>query len=129
MMNNPDSSPLPILYQNEVYSLPGKVLIVVRKWETIAESDRQLLSKILGSVRLTMGAVQIISMEALDFDRVQFLQPEYIISFGASMKEFPARYEIISLQDTKIIQADALSELNDMNKKNLWSVLKQMFSI
>ena len=48
------------LYQEELYRIPGKVIVVIsRPWEEITYEDRTLLSKILGSVKLSLASVQI----------------------------------------------------------------------
>jgi hypothetical protein len=116
------------LYQEELYRLPGKVIVVIsRPWEEITLDDRILLSKILGSVKLTLASVQIKVSQEFSINDFDALAPTYIIAFGAMLENSSKKYEHLSIEDISVILADELSELDDLKKRSLWLALKQIF--
>jgi hypothetical protein len=117
------------LYQEEIYSPSPKVLVILaREWEQISEADQLLLGKILGSVRLSLASVQIISRPDFDLNDLQTFSPVQIIAFGAPVKGAAKLYELFSMQGASVIVADDLQKLDDLKKKSLWNALKQMFN-
>jgi hypothetical protein len=123
-----ETSPLESLYTEELYQLPGKMLIVLpRPWEEVTEDEKILLSKILGAVKLSLASVQIVTRQefsATDFD---IFSPRCIIAFGSNLKGSLNKYEIINTGNSAVILADELRQLNDLTKRNLWLALKQVF--
>jgi hypothetical protein len=117
------------LYQEELYRLPGKVIVVIsRPWEEITLDDRTLLSKILGSMKLTLASVQIKISQEFSIEDFYPLAPTYIIAFGATLKNSSnKKYEHLSIEDISVILADELNELDDLKKRSLWLSLKQIF--
>src|SRR5688572_25064686 len=116
------------LYQEELYRIPGKVIVVVsRPWEEIPDDDRILLSKILGSVKLSLASVQIKIYQEFSIKDFYAIAPTNIIVFGATLKNFPTKYEPISVDNISIIMADELYQLDDLKKRSLWLALKQIF--
>lgn len=126
------SSPLPqeYLYQDELYSLNTKVLIILNPgWNDLSPEERILLTKILGSIKRDIASVQVITCNEFDLDDLKAYQPRQIIAFGAVLKSPQPQYTLISIQGVSLIQADSLSKLDDTKKKSLWIALKQMFGI
>jgi hypothetical protein len=120
--------PLENLYQEELYNIRGKILVLVRKpWSDIQEDERTLLTKILSSVKLSLASVQII--HRAEFDAVDFsaYRPDYIIAFGSSLRSSNKTYERVVQNDVAIVVADELDQLDDVRKRNLWLTLKQLF--
>ena len=118
------------IYQEEIYALPAKVIVVLDKgWEEVTADERKLLSKILESVKLTLSGVQIIVEKEFDLTSLQAYAPKSIITFGAQHKDGGKRYEVHSVNGTAVLQADALGALDDQKKKSLWAALKQMFGL
>ena len=116
------------LYQEELYRIPGKVIVVIsRPWEEIPDEDRILLAKILGSVKLSLASVQIRVYQEFSIKDFYPLAPTNIIVFGAALKNFSTKYEPLSVDNISIIMADELNQLDDLKKRSLWLALKQIF--
>jgi len=116
------------LYQEELYRIPAKVIVVISKpWEEVTYEDRTLLSKILGSVKLSLASVQIKVSQEFSIKDFYPLVPTYIIAFGATLKNSSKRYQHLSIEDISIIMADELNQLDDLKKRSLWLALKQIF--
>lgn len=118
------------IYQEDLYVLPAKVIIIIDKaWEEITADERVLLAKILGSVKLSLSAVQIIVGKKFELSSLQAFGPDRVIAFGATLKDQAMPYEVLSVDRTMVLQADALDALDDQKKKSLWNALKQMFGL
>lgn len=121
---------MPELYQEELYALKPKVLVILgNDWNDVSTEEQVLLSKILGSVKLSLAAIQIITLESFDLHDVAAYDPAQLIAFGSKFKRVASSYEILTIEGTTIILADSLDQLNDSTKKSLWATLKQMFLI
>jgi DNA polymerase III psi subunit len=105
-------------FNEELYLIKEKVTVVLsERWEEIGEADRQLLQKILQSVRLNLASVRILHQskpDALGLDG-------RVIYFGASDIK----------TEGPMVQAPGLSQLqNDAaGKQKLWVALKQLFGL
>lgn len=123
-------APFEHLYQEELYLLPPKTVVVIdRPWNEVSDNDRTLLIKILGSVKLGLANVQIITLKHLGIDDLAAMEPERLIVFGANVKEVTRLYEYTTASGVPVICADSLPALDDGRKKNLWLALRQMFKI
>jgi hypothetical protein len=123
-----ESSPLESLYTEELYSIEGKMLIVIsRSWDEITDDEKVLLSKILGAVKLTVASVQIVVKREFSVEDFDLFSPRCIIAFGATLKGSSKKYELIPTDTASVIIADELRQLNDVTKRNLWLALKQVF--
>jgi hypothetical protein len=123
-------SPFENLYQEEIYSIPSKILIVLSKsWNELKEDDKALLIKILGSVKLSIASVVIATIPHFSEESLEPYSPSRIIAFGATSAENQKQYELIRMGDVPLIQAHDLHLLDDARKKSLWLALKQMFSL
>jgi len=124
-----ESSLFESLYQEELYALGPKVLVILsKKWNEVSEEDQLLLSKILGSVNLNLASVQIITHREFEIHDLKVFAPAKIIAFGSVLKGSPKPYELLSVQGTSVLQADALHHFDELKKKSLWSALKRMFN-
>ena len=118
------------LYQEELYHITSKILVVVnRPWHEILDTDKALLAKILGSVRVNIDAIGIVERSEIDIEALASLSPEKILVFGSSVKGSIKDYEHTSVQGVSVIRADELSKLDDARKKSLWLALRQMFGV
>ena len=116
------------LYSEELYNIPPKVLIVISKpWCEIQEAEKTLLRKILGSVKLSLSSVQIINRVEFGLDDFNAYGPVSIIAFGATLKNSTKMYEKIMVERAAIVVADELHQLDDIRKRNLWLILKEVF--
>ena len=122
------TNPLENLYSEELYNITPKVLIVISKpWSEIQEEEKTLLGKILSAVKLSLSSVQIINRAEFGFDDFNSYRPVCIIAFGATLKNSTRMYEKIVAERTAIVVADALHQLDDLRKRNLWLTLKEVF--
>jgi hypothetical protein len=116
----------PFLFQEELYQIPAKTLVVMKKpWDAYTSEEKLLLSKILGSVKLTLASVQLIVQPTLILSSLR--QGEKVLVFGSESQGSP--YVCERAQGFTILKADDLSELDDAKKKSLWLALKEMFTI
>src|SRR5687767_9366122 len=118
------------LYTDDIYRINSQVIVVIDKeWSSVSEDQKALLNKILGSVKLSLAAVHIISRSDLSLKSLHFLSPSKVLVFGAQLEENIKPYESTIIQGTTVIKADHLAELDDARKKSLWLALKQMFGV
>jgi hypothetical protein len=121
------AAPLSHLFNEEVYSIPPIVTIVINKsWESIAEDHKVLLGKILGAVKVGLSSARIIQRDSVTMDDLKAIGNLKILLFGTQAPVNP--YENIQAQGFSVIRADELSALDDVKKKNLWVALKTMFA-
>ena len=82
-----EASPFENLYQEELYLIPSRVIIVLgTAWETIAEEERTTLIKMMGALKLSLAAVQIITRQDFELEDLQAFSPRQIIALGSRMK-------------------------------------------
>lgn len=116
------------LYHEDLYKLTDSILILVDKpWEQLRDEDKTLLSKILGSVKLSLDKVQVLHRSTISLDELIHFQPSKIISFGVTLQENTELYTVINQQGLSFINSEALMSLTDASKKSLWGALKQLF--
>ena len=76
------------LFQEELYSIPTPVLVIIpRPWHKILESERALLAKILGSVRLSMESVSIQCEPQINVENLKALNPGKMLIFGSKVSD------------------------------------------
>ena len=110
------------LYTDDIYRINSQVIVVIDKeWSSVSEDQKALLNKILGSVKLSLAAVHIISRSDLSLKSLHFLSPSKVLVFGAQLEENIKPYESTIIQGTTVIKADHLAELDDARKKSLWT--------
>lgn len=110
--------------------MPSRVLIVLgQAWEVLTEADRTLLTKILGSVKLTPASVQIMVRPTFAIQDIEALGSPRVIAFGATCVDAARKYEHVKVGPVSVIVADDLARLDDASKKSLWLALRQMFGI
>jgi hypothetical protein len=118
------------LYQEELYQIPSRVLVVLSKnWEDLSTDEIGVLTKILAAVKLRLDAVQIVTRQEFTMGDFSTFAPVKILAFGAPLKPQANLYEAISFGGTALVVADALHVLDDAKKKALWLALRQMFGI
>ena len=127
---NEASTTLEKLYQEDLYRIPSRVLVIVSKpWEEISDSDKLVLHKMIGAVRQNMDAVQIITRSAFTIDDIAALSPTKILTFGATPTPPLKHYELSAIDGIPVIASESLDQLDDARKKILWVALKQMFAL
>jgi len=125
----PESS-TQFIYTEELYKLPSRVIVLLPvPWETLSEDQAVLLGKILGSVKLSLSAAQIIHQKKVDIQTLKIFNPEVILSFGVPLTPEADLYQIQTIETITLIQSDSLSTLTDATKKDLWSALKKLSTL
>lgn len=124
------SSVFEYLYQEELYLVPSRTIILLNKeWNETSDEERMLLNKILASVKLSTSTVQILKKDDLTVNDLLPLNPLRVISFGVNISPIQKTFEFVPLDGIPIIVSEPLSQLDDAKKKSLWLALRQMFGI
>ena len=123
------ASPLTHLFGEEIYNIPQRVVIMVRQpWESYSAEEKTLLAKILGSVKIDLAAVRIVTSEKINQAQLTELGAQKVLIFGSETPDIKP-YENQQAQGFSVIKADDLSGLDDAKKKSLWLALRNMFGI
>lgn len=96
--------------------------------QSLSDSERVLLGKILGAIKFDLALVPIYQSIPADIDF------DVLISFGINDTSIPAIASLASftpmqIETRTLLKSRPLTELqgNDELKKQLWSALKQIF--
>lgn len=120
--------PLQYLYQEEIYKISPKLLIVIDKpWSEVSVDENILLEKILKALKLSVASVQIVTTLEFSIEDYKVFAPSFIIAFGSKLKSSDKMYEKVQIDETTVVVSDALDQLDDVRKRNLWLTLKQLF--
>lgn len=118
------------LFTEDLYKLKPRVLVLIPSpWEDVSEGDQLLLSRILSSVKLSLASVQMVHAPSFSIDEASVFGARTILSFGVTIKDVNRRYEATRIGDTDVVVADTIGALDDVNKKNLWTSLRQVFQL
>jgi hypothetical protein len=122
------ANPLKSLYQEELFQITPKVLVIISKpWSALNNDEVILLGKILHAVKLSLAKVQIMTRIEFSVDDFKIYRPTYLIAFGARCKDSAEMYENLSINEASIVVAHDIDQLDDARKKRLWQTLKQVF--
>jgi hypothetical protein len=117
-------------FTDDLYELPSRVLVLIPTgWDKLPDPDQVLLARILGSVKLSLAAVQIISAQQFSINDALVYQPLMILSFGVPVTDSAVPYQAKAIEGIQVIVADAIGQLDEVRKKNLWLALKQVFQL
>lgn len=124
------ASILESLYQEEVYRIPSRVLIILSgAWEDLQEEDRTVLTKMLAAVKLSLASVQIITKKEFAISDLASFAPSKVLAFGARLQPASSLYEKLVIDGVPVILAEDLRSLDDAKKKSLWGALRVMFGV
>jgi len=116
------------LYAEELYHpAPKPAVVIATKWDKITVPERELLSKILGSVKLSLESVRVV--EQTQFNLSTWIEkPKKVICFSPAQSGL-ARHEVIEVEGTSLVLSNSLADLipDDVTKRKLWLALKQLF--
>jgi len=123
-------SPFENLFQEELYQIPGRTVIISSKnWTEVSDEERTVLSKMLAAVKLNLASVQILHLQKFSLQDLQAFSPARVLVFGATIQEVSQLYTNTLVDNVPVIVADSIDKLDDAKKKSLWLALKQMFGI
>lgn len=129
-MVNQTISVVQSLYQEDLYRIPGKVLIVLSKdWTSVTADEQTTLTKMLAALRLNLAMVQIVTRQKFSIDDIAPLSPAKVLSFGLAPAEAPNLYEFTQVNGLPVLSAEAIDKLDDAKKKTLWLELRKMFGV
>jgi hypothetical protein len=121
--------PLQYLYSEEIYKTTPKLLIVIDKdWTEVTSDEKILLDKILKALKLSLASVQIQTRREFSIGDFKVFTPSFVLAFGSKLKNSDKMYEEVQMDGTSVVVADALDQLNDVLKRNLWLTLKESFA-
>lgn len=127
------SNPIEHLYQEELYNLGPKVLIIIpMQWDSLPESEQVLLSKILAFIKRSLSSVQVLALSEADTDDLLIYRPSRIIAFGSTIKasgKSVQSYQLYENDSVVVLQADSLDRLDDPKKKILRNALRELFQL
>lgn len=124
------ASILESLYQEEIYRMPSRVLIILPgPWEELREEDRTVLTKMLAAVKLSLASVQIITKKEFTIGELESFAPSKVLAFGSRLQTASPLYEKLIVDGVPVILAEDLRVLDDAKKKSLWGALKVMFGV
>lgn len=124
MPTSPYSSP----YSEEIYRIDSPVLVIFdTRWAEVSPEARELLSKILSAVRLSLDSVRIVYQESLDLSAFPDTPPR-VIAFVKAPKGV-AINEKISTAKTDMVVAEPLASLlaDEAAKRKFWAALQTLF--
>ena len=104
------------------------LIIVSKAWDEYSAEDKLLLSRILGSVKLNLASVQIITQDTLSLTSLNSYRPSKILVFGSASHGINP-YEATQVQGFSVLKADDLQQLDEAKKKSLWNALKNLFGL
>lgn len=119
-----------IIFREELYRIKSLPTVVLTKtWSEISETEKELLSKILAALKLSLDKVQIHYQPELKLAALP-VKPERVIYFGALPASL-SYYELIQTHNLALVAAEDLTILqaNEAARKRLWNALKQLFSV
>lgn len=126
-----NTSAVESLFNEDLYIIPPRVVFIISQpWEEFSEAEQTTLSKMIVALKLSMGAVQILTRKTFSVETLKAFAPTKIVALGATFDTSSIRmYEYFTQDGVSIVLADALPALDDTKKKNLWLALRQMFGI
>lgn len=139
---------LKYIYQEDIYNLDQKTNTKKDKDESSPESDqkqivrvlvdesynlhKELLSKILASVNVSLDNAELIRGEKLDEFDLSAINSGKVIGFGIQLGDNLPLYKMFRQQNAFILISDSLEEIDsdssNEKKRKLWNALKEMFS-
>ncbi len=123
-------SELETIFQEDIYSIPSPLLIILAKpWAELSETEIETLSKMLKAIKLSLASVQIIVRNEFDVNDLSAIAPTRVLAFGSSLATPFNHYENINSGGVSIIISESLDQLDDQKKKSLWTALRAMFSL
>lgn len=117
-------------YQEEIFQIKSRPVVVINYvWEKLGEKERQLLTKIISALKISIDSITIVTQQPFDVNAFKEKTPK-LIYFG----DLPAGispYEILELNGLSYICSQSLTQLleNEPARKQLWIGLRKLFSV
>jgi len=117
-------------YQEEIFQIKPKSVVVINEvWEKLGEKERELLSKIIAALKISIDSITIVSQPTLDITSFAG-KANKLIYFGDSPVGI-SRYEVLESGDLPFVCSENLTQLidNEASRKQLWIALKRLFTV
>ncbi len=117
-------------YPEEIFQIKEKPIVVINEtWEQLGSKERELLTKIISALKISIDSITIISQPALQVTYFHN-KTKKLIYFG----ELPvgvSHYEMLESGDLSFICSESLTQLidNEPARKQLWQGLRKLFSV
>jgi hypothetical protein len=117
-------------YQEEIFQIKPKPVVVINVgWEKLGEKERELLTKIISALKISLDSITIASHPKLEITSFAG-KTNKLIYFG-DLPSGISRYELLESGDLSFICSESLTQLldNEASRKQLWVALKKLFSV
>lgn len=117
-------------YQEEIFQFKPRPIVVINKtWEQIGEKERELLSKIISALKISIDSITVISQASLNITYFKGKTAK-LIYFG-DLPTGVSRHEVLESEGLSFICSESLLELidNEPARKQLWLGLRRLFSV
>ncbi len=117
-------------FQEDLFQLGRRPVVVINEsWEILGENERELLTKIISALKISIDSVTIVTQPTLDIASLK-QKADRLIYFGI-LPAGVSRYEVLESDQLSFICSECLSDLldNEPARKQLWMALKKLFSV
>ena len=117
-------------YQEEIFKIKPKPVVVINAaWEKLGDKERELLSKIISALKISIDSITIVCQPTLDI--ISLTGKTYKVVYFGELPTGVSRYEILESGDVSFICSESLTQLldNEASRKLLWVALKRLFSV
>jgi hypothetical protein len=117
-------------YQEEIFQIKPKPFVVINiQWEMLGDKERELLSKIIAALKISIDSITIVSQQTLDITAFAG-KTSKVVYFG-DLPPGVSRYDILESGGLSFICSESLTQLldNEASRKQLWVALKKLFSV
>lgn len=117
-------------YQEEIFQIKPKPVVVINVgWEKLGEKERELLTKIISALKISLDSITIASQPNLEI--ISFAGKTNKLIYFGDLPLGISRYELLESGDLSYICSESLTQLldNEASRKQLWVALKKLFSV
>jgi hypothetical protein len=117
-------------YQEEIFQIKPKPVVVINVvWDKLGDKERELLSKIISALKISIDSITIISQPTLDL--ASFTGKTHKVIYFGDLPIGISRYEVLESGGLSFVCSETLTQLIDSeaSRKQLWVALKRLFSV
>ena len=117
-------------YPEEIFQIKPKPIVVINEsWERLGNKERDLLTKIIAALKISIDTITVISHPSLQITSFQG-KANKLIYFGDLPIGLPP-YEVLESGTVSFICSDSLTQLvdNEPARKQLWLGLNSLFAL
>ena len=118
------------IYQEEIFQIKTKPFVVINEpWEKLGEKERELLTKIISALKISIDSITIVSQPTLDLS--SFAGTTHKVIYFGDLPIGISRYEVLESGGLSFVCSENLTQLIDSeaSRKQLWVALKRLFSV